>query len=421
MNHDPIRSTRFLICVLVGLAINLHDVNSAEGQNSRSKGKPPAHSKSPPNRFPPNQFQHSQGRSKPSRSNGQGNRGYPPQRGPEYAPKKYGDKYRKHIANHAFLDISPLVWNYGNPNGSFPSAFADGYQSPFVDAYDHANSYSLYQSFQSYDQGVYGLPPHYRAGATYRYVPMGLTPTEATAAADLLGGEPMVQTPNSMSLLVPTNAAAQNTQFEAERAFNDGQYGLAVEIVNEAMRLDPENSLLLLFASQSNFAVGNYSVATEYLERATANLGTDHWGHVIRNYRKLYGRNDYVGQMDRLNQHLAAQPADAAAWALRGYHFGSLQYLDAAVSDFDQAIKSDPNQALANRLRRVLKPDQPTPSPPAIEEIPAPVPSESRERLPEPPETLNRESDSDTTPGQSGTADQSGQQNQEMQIHGPTK
>ena len=63
---------------------------------------------------------------------------------------------------------------------------------------------------------------------------------------------------------------------------------------------------------------------------------------------------------------------NANALAVRGYHYGSLGYADAATNDFQQALSYDPNNALAKRFLPVLGNAI---EPLDAEEIIAPIPS----------------------------------------------
>ena len=153
--------------------------------------------------------------------------------------------------------------------------------------------------------------------------------------------------------LITTSASARSYQSRAEQAFKNGQYAQAVDLGRLALSQDPGNPKLELFLSHANFATGNFAQSAAYLDRATQKSTSDQWGFVVKNYQKFYGKNDYVSQTDRLNQKIASAP-NASALAVRGYHYGSLGYADAATNDFQQALSYDPNNALAKRLLPVL-------------------------------------------------------------------
>ena len=127
----------------------------------------------------------------------------------------------------------------------------------------------------------------------------------------------------------------------------------------------------MLFAAQASFANGNFSQSATFLKKGTENLPREKWNSVVKNYKEFYGRNDYVSQTNRLTQHLASNPTDANAFAVRGYHYGSLGYIEAATLDFQSALAVDPNHELSQRLLPVLG----TIPQPVSEEVEAPIPT----------------------------------------------
>jgi len=200
--------------------------------------------------------------------------------------------------------------------------------------------------------------------------PTGLSGTGSTARADL-NGPASTKITNQFYAKIPTSASARNHQSRAEQAFKLGNYSQAADLAQVALSLDPNNGRLQLFASHTNFSIGNFTQAANHLSNATRALPADQWGAVVKGFRDFYGKNDYVSQTNRLSQRIATQPS-ADALTLRGYHYGSLGYAEAATVDFQQAISIDPNHALATRLLPVLGI---APQPVSPEDIQAPVPA----------------------------------------------
>lgn len=162
---------------------------------------------------------------------------------------------------------------------------------------------------------------------------------------------------------ITTNEHATQFQQQAEAAFLAHEYQAAERAVTHAIVEDPDNGQLLLFASQTKFAVGNYPAALSLIERATTLLPESEWNYVVKNFRKIYNNADYVTQMDALTQHMKDQPNDFVAKILRGYHYYGLGHPDAAARDFNAALKIQPDDALAKKLLAVVSEAIPLPPP----------------------------------------------------------
>ncbi len=178
--------------------------------------------------------------------------------------------------------------------------------------------------------------------------------------------------------VIRTSAMALRSQQLAENEFREGEYQSAAKFVKEAILLDENNGHLLLFSSHAQFAAGNYSESARDLEKATQLLVSDQWPYVAKNFRKFYGKNDYVAQTDSLTAFTDKFPNDHAAKTLRGFHYGSLGYADAATTDFLQALAAKPDYVLANKLLPVLGNPRPAAQPAKVEE---PVPAGNSRKL----------------------------------------
>ena len=231
---------------------------------------------------------------------------------------------------------------------------------------------SSFYSTRGYGYGNQPYPDQYNPGYVQPQTVLRLSPEEEAARADLYGnGSPAPTTiSNQYYARIPTSAAARSFQTRAEQAFKSGDYGQATDMAEKAVTVDSTNGKLRLFASQSNFALGNYNQAIDHLDSATRSLSKSQWSYVVKNFKQFYGQNDYVAQTDRLSQKIAVQPG-ADLYALRGYHYGSLGYFDAASADFQTALQFDPNHALASRLKSALENSEPE----SPENIQAPIPA----------------------------------------------
>lgn len=278
------------------------------------------------------------------------------------------------------MSISPYGLNYGyrggvssfyrptNSIGSFGigiNQYSSGFGRPYG-SYGYGSSYNYGSPYGPYYGANY--PPQYNQPS------IGLSAAEQAARTtqprtiinDAGGGQQIV---NDFYPKVSTTASGRDIQRRSEMAFKTGDYRNAESLASQAMVIEPRNGQLMLFASQASFANGNFSQAASYLNKATQELPSDQWSFIVKNYKGFYGRNDYVTQTNRLTQHLASNPTDANAFALRGYHYGSLGYVDAATNDFQSALAADPNHDLSKRLLPVLG----TIPLPASEEVEAPI------------------------------------------------
>ncbi len=303
--------------------------------------------------------------------------------------RSHNSNYRSYPSNFrsqrsTYLNISPygvgLNYNtYGGRYGGISTYYRPTY-SQLGGAIGSSYGYNSVYAYPTYANPNLPVVPSYSQSSypqTYsqpQLVP-GLSSTDAIAASRLLT-EPSgnsTRIANEHFPNVPTSAAARSLQQKAEQAFRSGDYSSADQLVQQVLRLDSNNGRLLLFASQASFAIGDYSRAANQIEQATSILPSDEWDFVVGNFRSYYGRNDYVSQTNRLNQHLTQQQTDSLAYSLRGYHYGALGYTEHASRDLERAISLDPNQILAKRLLSAfgLNPIAIDPT-----EIQAPIPSE---------------------------------------------
>lgn len=150
--------------------------------------------------------------------------------------------------------------------------------------------------------------------------------------------------------VIHTLDLAKRFQLDAEKAFRSGQYHESVKLAESAMRIDPHNGLLKLFSSQANFATGRYRIAATQLDAATNQLNPQEWNFFGDNFQRFYGRNDYVRQTRALVDHVERRPDDYQAKVLLGYHYGISGHRTSATELFHQALRLNPQDALAQRL-----------------------------------------------------------------------
>ena len=150
--------------------------------------------------------------------------------------------------------------------------------------------------------------------------------------------------------IISTLPVANTLQLVAERAFRAGRYSDAADLVDHATQLDSHNGMLRLFASQANFAAGNFRVAVTELESATQMLAPSQWNFFGKNFHSFYGKNDYVKQTRELTQYVKRRPDDYQAKVLLGYHLGISGHRSAATRLFHGALSINAGDELAQRL-----------------------------------------------------------------------
>ena len=150
--------------------------------------------------------------------------------------------------------------------------------------------------------------------------------------------------------IIHTLAQAQDFQLSAESAFHSGRYDDSTDLVEQAIKLDSHNGLLKLFSSQTHFATGKYRIAAKRLNEATLLLAPEEWNFFGKHFAVFYGQNDYVGHTQSLADYVQRRPDDYQAKVLLGYHYGIVGHPDSATRFFHQALRSNPDDDLAQRL-----------------------------------------------------------------------
>ena len=150
--------------------------------------------------------------------------------------------------------------------------------------------------------------------------------------------------------VVPTNEQAAPFQARAEQAFRAAQYGEAVRQSNHAVVEDGQNGLVHLFAAQALFAVNDYDAAAAAIYRGLTLADRKDWGFIVKNYKKFYGNDDYVAQMDRLIEAIEKYPEVPSLRFVRGFHYVFLGHKDAALKELTKAVELDNSNPMANEL-----------------------------------------------------------------------
>lgn len=83
-------------------------------------------------------------------------------------------------------------------------------------------------------------------------------------------------------------------------------------------------------------------------------LPENQWGTVITNYRELYPPNrDYHTQLQALETSVKAKDSAASRFLL-GFQYGYLGHPKESVRELDGALKLNPRDQLAQKLRTIM-------------------------------------------------------------------
>jgi len=114
--------------------------------------------------------------------------------------------------------------------------------------------------------------------------------------------------------------------------------------------------VVTMMLAQALFATGNFNEAAGATEAAMQHLPKEQWGVVVGNYKELYGNpQDYTDQLRALEKGVGEKPNDPAQRFLLGYHYAYLGYAQQALDQLEKAVKLEPRDEAAKRLRDEMK------------------------------------------------------------------
>lgn len=212
--------------------------------------------------------------------------------------------------------------HHGSGHGSF--GHFGFYLSPWYAGYGYSSD--IYPYYDGYDDDETA-----RAEPEYVAQPLSI-PTPRVAAKPL------------------TTSEGLDYQRWAKDAFRASDFGRAARMANHALVEIPRDGKLLLFTSQTLFAVEDYRGAAVTVHQAAALLDADQWGYVVENWRQYYRGQAYVEQMDRLNEFIKNNPTAAHAYFVRGYQHGFLGHQERAIRDLTKAFELESRDQLAVQL-----------------------------------------------------------------------
>ncbi len=159
---------------------------------------------------------------------------------------------------------------------------------------------------------------------------------------------------------MPTSAAANLLQVQAEQNFRRGDYSLAAYQADQAMGIDHKNGHLKMFASLTNMATGKYETAGQQFRSAAKLLSVGEWHEVFTNVERLYGNNDFKNHLDQLDTYCNEKPFSVTTRRLRGFHSLLQGDFETASSDFEFVLSNHPTDSVTNKLFDLLQ--APTPA-----------------------------------------------------------
>ncbi len=211
--------------------------------------------------------------------------------------------------------------------------------------------------FRSRTRAVYGAPgSHIVRQYGYDFDPAvdqpGFVelPQAAYSGANSSTVVPAQPVVNQQKNLIPTNAAAESFQRAAESALRVNDIEYARQSVERAIKSDPNNGLLKLFASHLHFVVGDFAKSVQILDEATRLTPATNWDFIVRNVQWLDGRDKYTVQLNRLGQYLNRNPKDQNARVLYAFHIGNDRQVSVAHDHLAAVLQLDPNNTLATRI-----------------------------------------------------------------------
>jgi tetratricopeptide (TPR) repeat protein len=252
------------------------------------------------------------------------------------------------------LGAASSAWyggEYYNPYYSEPVATA----SPSY-YYDYSQPVSVYDYGQQYSQQDYS-----QQYATTE--PQQQVIPQPQAAPPI--SQSTIPTPPQAE---PPTAEPGLAEFDAAlAAFKSGDYGLALQQCNEALRLRPQDPVIHEVRALALFAQGDYKPAAATLNALlTTSPGMD-WSTLSG----LYGNaDDYSQQLRQLESQCQSNPRDGAAHFVLAYHYLVTGHAEEAIEALRVVVAQQPRDATAKHMLEALAPaDEPakiaaSPTPP---------------------------------------------------------
>lgn len=269
---------------------------------------------------------------------------------------------------------------YGYPAYYYPyygsRHYYGGYHSLYYDPYCYWPTYSyisayypepvIYQSYyydESYPVSSYGTQETYTTTEPAAVQPEAAVPYDATQSAtyEALGQAPAGELVGPQYEPFDEQEAVPWAQRGAD-AFAAGKYDDARRLFSQVMLADERDGYAKLLYGVSNFAMGEFEVASVAVRRAL--LTTDFLIERPLDVRTLYAdQTDFETQLDRLVQYVTEHKNDNQAKFLLAYLYYSIGRSDTAAAMLTDLTASDASDTLAVKVRDAAKATEPVGSP----------------------------------------------------------
>jgi tetratricopeptide (TPR) repeat protein len=230
-------------------------------------------------------------------------------------------------------------WNYMWNN--YPGLMAFGITSWGLNRIAYWSGYGAYAnpyvtgdaSVVSYSQPVLAEPPYE-------------VPADAAAA------QPAPTTTPAAEPLPPGVSQKGMTAFDkAQSEFKAGNYTAALASVDAALKEMPRDAIVNEFRALVLFAQKDYKHAAETLYAVlSVGPGWD-WTTLSGLYASV---DDYTKQLKALESYVLANPKDAAAHFVLGYHYTTCGHKEAAGKQFQEALQLNPKDVVSKQMLDML-------------------------------------------------------------------
>jgi hypothetical protein len=262
------------------------------------------------------------------------------------------------ITNNTIINQVNNVNNVTNINnttnvigGRYPSTRP---YRPWRDPYDHVHSnwHHGYWGFQTmpsfWVSSSSGWSSLGSVGYSFRN-PYFTAPVNTVAAFNY--SRPIVTT--SANLVRPeVTEIAERQMADAREAFRLGETAAALDKVNQAIQMLPDDRTLHEFRALCLFARGDYADAASVIYSVLASGPGWDWDTLSALYPNI---DTYITQVKLLSNYVANRPDRGDARFLLAYHFLTLGYTDAAIEQLQAVVRLQPGDRLANDLLSALK------------------------------------------------------------------
>jgi hypothetical protein len=150
-----------------------------------------------------------------------------------------------------------------------------------------------------------------------------------------------------------TNSTPRSDLNVARGAFRRGQLERALQLSEQAVAADPDDTDALQVQALVSFAMGQYEQAASAAHTVLAAAAAWDWATL----RQMYpDTGTYLAQLRALQEHTRQEPNSVAANFLLAYHYLILQKVDEARKELIRVKDLQPTMTLVDQMLRSLPP-----------------------------------------------------------------